>query len=299
MEADVQSTSMYYSEHLLQSWRNGDYSMLMSSDASDYIKKIIAAKTKIRQGRRFFGEAFIASNIKMRDGWYNSFKWLTDPIWITGDGLKNEFQRLFHGALLKHIGLESLASLQNNVLLYYQEHEGELKHKKPVAPDLWVIEPSGHFIFIEAKLPGDSPKPQQLAGLMLIKKYLKVLVPVTVKIINLLPTSASKAKKKPIHSNIVCGDVSVSSRKVMRIGDVVKGKDLRPAEGDLISKGGAVHIFYGGQICRTSMIDGTAKRGERLWKKEGECPYPKKYRETVTGLGLTLCSDCLDRFNRE
>lgn len=297
MEADVQTIDMYYSECLLQSWRNGDYSMLMNSDASDYIKKIIASKAKIEQGRRFFGEAFIASNIKMREGWYNSFKWLTNPKWITGNGLNNEFKSLFHGALVKNIGVESLVSLQSKVLSYYREHEEELKHKNPVAPDLWIIEPSGHFRFIEAKLPGDSPKPHQRAGQMLIKKYLVTSVPVNVTIMNLLPTNAASAKKKQIQPDNIRGAVTRSLNKVIRTGDVVKGKDLRPAEGDLISKGGAVHIFYGGQICRTSIIDGTNKRGERLWKKDGECPDPKKYRETVTGLGLTLCSDCYDRFN--
>lgn len=76
---------------------------------------------------------------------------------------------------------------------------------------------------------------------------------------------------------------------------MVKGKDLRPAEGDLISKDRAVHIFHGGRICRPTIIDGTVERGERMWKYEGKCSDPKKYRNTVTG--FQLCGHCLRRFD--
>ena len=67
---------MPYPAELLEAWKSGDYSMLSRSNASDYIKEILTHKAKTRPGRRFFGEAFIASRIDMKDGWYNSFKWL-------------------------------------------------------------------------------------------------------------------------------------------------------------------------------------------------------------------------------
>ena len=46
MEANVQTSRMYYSESLLRAWRKGDYSMLLNSDASDYIKNILTSKAK-------------------------------------------------------------------------------------------------------------------------------------------------------------------------------------------------------------------------------------------------------------
>jgi hypothetical protein len=170
MEANVQMSRMYYSESLLQAWRKGDYSMLLNSNASDYIKNILTSKAKKSPGSRFFEEAFIASNIMMQDGWYNSFKWLTKEKWIKGRGLKNEFERLFYSALMQHIGFKSLTSLQRKVIAYYQNNKEDLKLKMPVAPDLWVVDPSEYFRFIEAKLPWDSPKPHQHAGLILIQK---------------------------------------------------------------------------------------------------------------------------------
>lgn len=62
---------------MLEAWKTGDYSMLTHSNASDYIKEILIFKAKTRHDRQFFGEAYIASRIEMKEGWYNSFKWLT------------------------------------------------------------------------------------------------------------------------------------------------------------------------------------------------------------------------------
>lgn len=191
MANEAQIEFMPYPESLLQAWKSGDYSMLTSSNASDYIKRILVHKAKKRPGRRFFGEAFIASRVEMKEGWYNSFKWLTSDKWITGKGLKPEFEQPFHRALSKYIGTDVLANLQRKALsLYCQEKDRFLvrkEFKKPVAPDLWIIDKRGRFRFIESKLPHDTIHPHQLAGLALIKKYLKPPFQVAVSVVTLYP----------------------------------------------------------------------------------------------------------------
>jgi hypothetical protein len=192
MTADLlKNEFMPYPDYLLEAWKYGDYSMLTRSNASEYIKKILVHKAKIRPGKRFFGEAYIASRIDMKEGWYNSFKWLTANKWVTGKGLEPIFEKPFHAALMHHIGKELLYDLQAKSASFYNGYkeknlEGQ-QHKKPVAPDLWVIDENGRFIFIESKLPGDSINSHQIAGLALIKKHLEVRTQVSVAIINLYP----------------------------------------------------------------------------------------------------------------
>jgi len=91
MTNTIQTEFMPYPEVLFQAWKSGDYSMLTASGASDYIKKILVHKAKKRPGRRFFGEAFIASRLEMKEGWYSSFKWLTSEKWVTGKKLEQIF----------------------------------------------------------------------------------------------------------------------------------------------------------------------------------------------------------------
>ncbi len=190
-ESELQTVTMTYSESLLDAWKNGDYSMLKSSNASEFIKKILITKAKSRPGERFFGEAHIASRLEMADGWYNSYKWLTSRKWLTGDGMEPKFEKPFYKALMRHVGPDVLANLQEKTLSFYHDHKNEfmegIKYKKPVAPDLWIIDKEGRFRFIESKLPRDTIKPHQLAGLALIAKYLKAQVPVSVSIIDLHP----------------------------------------------------------------------------------------------------------------
>ena len=182
---------MPYPDYLLERWKQGDYSMLTRSNASDYIKEILVHKAETRPGKRFFGEAYIASRIDMVQGWYNSFKWLTADKWITGNGLEPRFEKPFHVALMQNIGKDLLYNLQAKAAAFYNEYkekyEGEGQHKRPVAPDLWVIYKNGNFIFIESKLPGDSIKPHQIAGMALIKKHLEACAQVSVSIITLHP----------------------------------------------------------------------------------------------------------------
>ena len=102
---------MSFPPAFLKRWRNGDYSLLTSANIPSYIKQIIVQKTKIRPGRRFFGEAFVVVSFssKIKDGFYNSYKWMTAEKWITGKGLKPEFEKPFYDGLHKYIGTKNLS----------------------------------------------------------------------------------------------------------------------------------------------------------------------------------------------
>jgi hypothetical protein len=169
---------MDYPKSLLDQWKRGDYSFLSSSSAPEYIKDILIVKAEKRPGRRFFGEAYIASKLghTITEGWYNSFKWLTASKWVTGKKLEPRFGLPFYEALCNRIGANIIADLQQRAKSYYHGHGNELENKKPVAPDLWLVDANENFMFIESKMEGDQIKPHQLAGLALISKYLKALV---------------------------------------------------------------------------------------------------------------------------
>ena len=243
-EAEITHINMPYPKSLLRLWQEGDYSMLEKSGASDYIKRILIGKAKNRPGTRFFGEAFVASNTEMREGWYNSYKWLTDAKWITGISLTSDYENTFHNALMKYIGAGKLATLQEKVKAFSKQHPTDLVHAgrfhNPVAPDLWIVDRSGNFRFIECKLPGDTSKPHQRAGLFLIKQYLDVPVPLVVSVVNLNPVSEYVSTRNiATPDRIDLNDSHQSKRSaapMTKIGVPVEGKDLRPAEGDLIGK---------------------------------------------------------------
>jgi hypothetical protein len=183
MKQDLRIEFLSYPEALLEAWKSVDYSMLTNSRASDYIKNILVSKARKRPGRRFFGEAYIASKTEMVEGWYNSFKWLTSKRWITGKGLEDEFEKPFYEALMKYIGKDIMKDLQDRAKNLVKDGT----HIKPVAPDLWLINKNGQFKFIESKLPGDVINHHQIAGLALIKKYLDAVKPVSVVIVTLYP----------------------------------------------------------------------------------------------------------------
>ncbi len=54
---------MSFPPAFLKRWRNGDYSLLTSANIPSCIKQIIVKKAKMRPGRRFFGEAFVAGSM--------------------------------------------------------------------------------------------------------------------------------------------------------------------------------------------------------------------------------------------
>lgn len=190
---------MEFDSKLLHLWKNKrDYSILIDSDVSEFIKEILIDKVKIRTNR-FFGEAYVASQIPMVQGWYSSYQWLRwkggeGGLWITGEGLKqgeNEsrnYKQTFYDQFISEI-----VGLGN--LLYLHEHSkifqnGDPKTKKyPKAPDLSIIDKKGNLIFIEVKLPNDNFDPLQDVGLKMIKKYLKTKNnnPIIVKKVKLIP----------------------------------------------------------------------------------------------------------------
>jgi len=132
----------------------------------------------------------------MLEGWYNSFKWLTNAKWISGKGLKPQFEKPFYDALMKHVGFDVLSKLQKNSLRLFEKHKEKFRvgkeFRKPAAPDLWLIDANGDFRFIESKLPDDTIGYHQLAGLALIKKYVKPQNRVSVSIFNLYPYDKNK-----------------------------------------------------------------------------------------------------------
>jgi len=184
----IECEIMNYPEALLEAWVEGDYSFLVESRASNYIKEVLVCKAKKRPGRRFFGEAYIASRIEMKDGWYSSFKWLTSPKWVTGDGLDSSQEAPFFKALMEYIGPKMILKLQEKAKGYWKCPEG--KRANPVAPDLLLIGKNGKIRFIESKMPWDTIRPNQAAGLKLINKYVTVNIPGRVSIINLQPEKA-------------------------------------------------------------------------------------------------------------
>jgi hypothetical protein len=200
--SSLQIEYLPYSDLILRAWEEGNYDFLKSSTASNYIKDILLRKAKARQGRRFFGEAYIASKFRMRDGWYNSYKWLTAPKWVSGNGLRPQFEKPFHKALVEHLGQSILANLQDKSISMFRNHKREFydggKYKKPVAPDLLLVTLDGKLKFIESKLEHDRIKPTQLAGLALIKKYGGRKKELSISIVNVYPKGSERPEDKNI-----------------------------------------------------------------------------------------------------
>ncbi len=140
---------MSFPPEFLKKWRKGNYSLLTSANIPSYIKQIIVQKAKMRPSRRFFGEAFVAVSMskEIEDGFYNSYKWMTVKKWITGKGLKPEFELPFYDGLHKYIGTENLKEIQKRSDKYRENHDGN----RPVASDLILIGNTGRLMFLEIK----------------------------------------------------------------------------------------------------------------------------------------------------
>jgi len=186
--ADIDTAMMSYAPHLLELWKRQDYSMLEKSKASDYIKNILTFKAPRRKpgqddkGTRFFGEAFVASQIPMLAGWYNSYQWLKwkddENAWLTGNGLnkgKDEpinFRKIFYEqAIMKYIGVENLRKFHQIAKKVQKGNEHSSTYLK--APDLFIVDKKNSFLFLEVKLPGDPFDELQELALTMIEKHLK------------------------------------------------------------------------------------------------------------------------------
>lgn len=167
-------------------WRRS-CEMLASSKACTYLKEILGGKVSRRKGgtRRFFGEAFVATQIDHDEGYYGSFQWLTNPMFL-GDrafrhGPTQDFQKQYRRALQHHFPGQ-LEGLQSNA-----ERIERRVGVKPAAPDLWLIDSSGNHRFIEVKLPKDEVSDNQLAGLAVIAASIRSKHLLSVEVIELNP----------------------------------------------------------------------------------------------------------------
>lgn len=188
---ELQTIRMSYPAECLAAWRQKDCRILITSDACDYIKAILTSKVYQRSGgRRFFGEAYVATQIKHQEGFYGSFKWLTNTRFSQDrpfpNGPMKKFKEELRGALLKYFGKKQLDRLHNRA----HTVAGQTGNK-PVPPDLWLIDQKGNHRFIEVKLPGDRIHPAQRVGMALIKSCLHPRARLLVEVVELCPEPAS------------------------------------------------------------------------------------------------------------
>ena len=184
---DLTIVRLTYPQASLEAWKAQRYRMLTSSGASRFLKRILKKKASGRGGtRRFFGEAYVAVNTPHTEGFYGSFKWLTNPRFSDGrpfpDGQSSQYQKELRRALVKYFGTDQLVGLRKRAIAF-RKRTGIV----PVPPDLWLIDRYGNHRFIEVKLPGDSIKDGQLAGLALIATSLFVTTRISVEIADLTP----------------------------------------------------------------------------------------------------------------
>lgn len=167
MPPKLEIIRMTYERKLEMAWKQS-CEMLVSSQASNYLKNIISVKASRRCAgtRRFFGEAYVATQVPHCEGYYSSFKWLTNSMFLGNRvfpaGPMQLFQFEFRSALHRHFR-DDLEHLQRNA--------AKVKSRtgiKPAAPDLWLVDEAGNHRFIEVKLPNDEVSLNQIAGLSVI-----------------------------------------------------------------------------------------------------------------------------------
>lgn len=169
-----------------QRWRAGHDDMLLDSAASPFLKRVLTKKHAVRP-KRFFGEAFVASDMPHDEGYYSPFKWLTSSSWANPDEIGSEDAVEFKKALAKHF--PKLDQFQAKAAGFARA----FGWAKPVAPDLWLVV-NGDHQFIEVKLAKDELAEHQFAGLALIAQCLPSEAPVSVILVNLDNTADQFAK---------------------------------------------------------------------------------------------------------
>lgn len=163
---DLKVVAMSYPRSRETAWK-ASCDMLGKSGACDYLKKFLAAKAQRRSGtRRFFGEAYVSTQIEHVAGYYGSFQWLSNPRFLATQpfppGPSSAFQQEYRAALQRHFAADLKRAQRNASMLE------AATRVRPVVPDLWLLEPSGRHRFIEVKLPEDTVSEGQLAGLAVI-----------------------------------------------------------------------------------------------------------------------------------
>lgn len=198
MAADLRFTPMPYSESHRKAWVSGDYAMLTSSGASSYLRRVLPQKAEKRRKHRatdrFFGEAYVSAELRHKSGYYGSFRWLTNPYFLSPPVPAKEpltDREELHEALWDCFGKARLAALHEKA-----HRVRELTAEKPAPPDLWLIDEAGNHRFVEVKLPGDSIRLGQLAGLAVIAASLRSRTgaQVAVEVIDLHPNGLEPEK---------------------------------------------------------------------------------------------------------
>ena len=182
-----------FDQEKLDAWKKGQREAIISLAGSDHLRGVLKLKASSRKKltTRFFGESYLASINTKCEGFYGSFKWLTNPRFATlkpfPKGPAQAFQQKLRDALHEHFTQDGIARLQRAAWRLYRTDKTVLNDKKPTAPDLWLIDERRHHRFIEAKLPGDSLAPHQLAGLAVLASCLGDRHSVSVEVIELRP----------------------------------------------------------------------------------------------------------------
>jgi hypothetical protein len=159
----LQVRRLPFPQRTLDRWQDGHYDDVLGRlEPGSFIRRVLVEKLKRRPpSRRFFGEAFVVAELKPQSAWYGSFKWLTSWPTTSASSFGTEYRTALKAAFPEVSGLSPRA-------LSLCQHLGG---KKPVPPDLWLVL-NGQHHFIEVKLPGDTVRPTQLAGLAAIATWL-------------------------------------------------------------------------------------------------------------------------------
>ena len=190
---------MEFSEADRHAWIGGNYSLLTSSTAAAYLKRVLPRKAEKRRKRRetdrFFGEAYVSEHVSHAAGHYGSIRWLTNPEFlsaphVSGRGQLGDRDELHH-ALWTHFGEAQLRVLHSKTR-QIEQATGE----RPSRPDLWLIDQFRNHQFAEVKLQGDSLRPCQLAGLAAIAASLRPATGahVTIEVFDLHPNGLDPKK---------------------------------------------------------------------------------------------------------
>jgi VRR-NUC domain len=190
---ELTTSTLAYPAESLTAWQRGP-DMLEGARVDEDLVSILTNKRKARPGSRFFGEAFVATKLRHTRAFYGSFQWLTTPRFLTDDPFAPSptaaFKEKYRRALHDYFGGQ-LATMQENA-----QRLRDRTGVKPAAPDLWLIVQPNRHRFIEVKLPRDSVRDNQLAGLAVIAVSLrKTKDSVAVEVIELFVEGQSPPRK--------------------------------------------------------------------------------------------------------
>lgn len=183
----------HFDQAQLDAWRRGRRDEIIRRAGSDHLRGVLKLKASSRKRltARFFGEAYIASCNPDCSGFYGSFKWLTNKRFGGTEPFAKRpakpFQEALRAELHKHFSQAAVLEVQKAASHLHRERSSALQGKKPTAPDLWLIDEQGHHRFIEARMPGDSLAPHQVAGLAILAACLGRRHSVSVEVIELRP----------------------------------------------------------------------------------------------------------------